>query len=340
MKHITTYKLFEGEVKFYHISLCNNRSSIEKNGLNSSGPTPWPEDNYEKGNYLFDNIEKARKYGFGNGDPFDIWEVDVSKYNVKNDSITKDAFLVSENINPTDIKLIETHDKDVTNPITENERPIISYDFDGCLHVSVEGHDPINFTEPDSWEPFTEMHEQLKSDAKEHKIIICTARPHDAAIYVKEFCDMYNLPVEEIITTDNWPKAPYLIDAGAIKHYDDYEKNGKALKEAGIEFVLVDPTKRTWKLMEGEIPLKNYMITFKNDKFYVSDNTVKAFLDRLYKLDPHLKYDPKSEGKGKGYRGIVVRSAALTQPDIAALFPEFTKKYDWLKMEVVATKYM
>jgi len=231
------------------------------------------------------------------------------------------------------------HIKDY-NKLFENEKPIISYDFDGCLHVSVVGHDPINFTDPESWVPFTEMHEQMREDAKTHTIVICTARPPETEVYVQEFLDMYKLPVEKIYATNNFPKTPLLVEIGAIKHYDDNTGLIEPLHKAGIEFVLVNPFNRTQQVMEGEIPLKNYLITFINDKFYISDNTIKAFLDRLVKLDPHMTHDPRSDGKGKNSRGIVIRSAALSQPDIKDLFPEFTKKYDWLKMEVVATKYM
>jgi len=233
----------------------------------------------------------------------------------------------------------------------ENERPVISYDFDGCLHTSVIGYDPINFTEPATWEPFTEMHDQLRKDAKDHKIVIVTARPPITNEYVWEFIKMHNLPVEEVYATDNMPKLPVLKEIGAIKHYDDHKNLGNLLTGSGIDFVLVDPKTRTMSeafRVRGffNIPpvnedngLKNYLITFINEKFYISDNTIKAFITQLRKLDADLIHDPKNNGKGKNSRGIMVRSSTLTQPDIKALFPEFIKKYDWLKMDVVSTKY-
>lgn len=325
----------------YHISLCVNRDSILKNGLNSSGVSPWPDDNYPSGTYFFDNISKARNYGFGNGDPFDVYQIDTSSYKVENDPITQGAFFIKETILTKDIELIEKHENDVANPMNENERQVISYDFDGCMHVSVVGHDPINFTDADSWEPFTEMHDQLREDAKNHKIIIVTARPPETNVYVQEFLDKYKLPVEEIYATNNWPKTPLLLELGAIKHYDDNDALINPLKAAGIEFILVDPFKRTQVVESVETmeKLQNFLITFTNHKFYVSDNTIKAFIDRVKQLDPGLIHDPRGDGKGKDYRGIMIRSSLLTQPDIKGLFQEFTKKYDWLKMDVVVTKY-
>lgn len=115
-------KIVESSTRpMYHVSLVYNRESIRKNGLNASGVTPWPEDKYPKGTYLCTTIETARKYGFGNGDPYDIWSVDTSKYRVLSDPLSNakfgDTYYISENINPEDISLIESHEHDVTNPI-------------------------------------------------------------------------------------------------------------------------------------------------------------------------------------------------------------------------------
>jgi len=105
----------------YHVSLVYNRDSIKRNGLNATGVTPWPEDEYPKGTYLCPTIEIARKYGFGNGDPYDIWSVDTSKYKVMPDPLTNakfgDTYYISENINPEDIVIVESHEHDVTNPL-------------------------------------------------------------------------------------------------------------------------------------------------------------------------------------------------------------------------------
>jgi hypothetical protein len=222
----------------------------------------------------------------------------------------------------------------------ENERPIISYDFDGCLHTSVDGLDPHDFADWDSWIPFTEMHDQMREDAKTHKIVVTTARPPETNEYVQAFLEKFDLPVEEIHATNNWPKTPLLVDIGAVKHYDDNIKLTVPLREAGIEFVLVDPKARTQKLMENETPnpLKNFQITFVNEKFYISDNTIKAFIKRLQKLDPDIQIRPEW-GKLKNARVIMTRSAVLDQAGIRALMREFEKNYDWLQMNVVVTRY-
>lgn len=100
----------------YHVSLCLNRESIIQNGLNFSGISPW-EDEYPKGNYLWFSLKDAKRYGFGNGDPFDIWEVNISEYEIENDPITKNAILIKTPISTKDISLLEKHEKDVSNPI-------------------------------------------------------------------------------------------------------------------------------------------------------------------------------------------------------------------------------
>ena len=103
----------------YHVSLFLNRDSILKNGLNASGISPWAEDDdeYPKGTYLWKTIEEARNYGFGNGDPFDIYVVNSSNYDIKIDNIIPEAFFIEKIIIPSDIKIIESHIHDVTNPI-------------------------------------------------------------------------------------------------------------------------------------------------------------------------------------------------------------------------------
>lgn len=99
----------------YHVSLVGNHDSILKKGLDASGPSPWPEDEYPKGTYLFDDIKIARQYGFGNSDPFEIWQVNIVNYKVQDDPITKGAFYIAEPIDKKDIKFKENHIEDVVN---------------------------------------------------------------------------------------------------------------------------------------------------------------------------------------------------------------------------------
>lgn len=117
MYHLVEYKLFEDAPVgvLYHVSHVINRKSILDKGLDASGPTPWPEDEYPKGTYMYDDIKAARRYGFGNSDPFDIWQINTSGYDVKQDPITKEAFYIAEPIDKKDIKLKEKHEDDVVN---------------------------------------------------------------------------------------------------------------------------------------------------------------------------------------------------------------------------------
>lgn len=137
------------------------------------------------------------------------------------------------------------------NFLNEDNRPIISYDFDGTLHCSVEGLDPYDFVDWKSWEPFTEVHDQLKKDAVHHKIVITTARPPETNEYIFEFLKFYKLPAEQIYATNDMPKTPVLLKMGAIKHYDDNIKLTAPLKAAGIEFVFTNPFARTQHIMEA-----------------------------------------------------------------------------------------
>lgn len=127
----------------------------------------------------------------------------------------------------------------------EDNRPVISYDFDGCLHTSVKGLDPIDFFDWESWVPFEEMHVKMKEDAKTHRIVIVTARPPISNEQIWKFVQEYDLPVEDVIATDNMPKYRVLKAMGAVRHYDDNGKMKDGLKQLGIEFVQTFPLERT-----------------------------------------------------------------------------------------------
>ena len=101
--------------KMYHVSLFFNRNSILSKGLDYSGVTLWPEDKYPSGNYLFPNIKNARKYGFENSDPFDIWEVNVEGLLLEKDPITENCFFTKSIIPKNKINLSESHINDVVN---------------------------------------------------------------------------------------------------------------------------------------------------------------------------------------------------------------------------------
>lgn len=91
--------------------------------------------------------------------------------------------------------------------------------------------------------------------------------------------------------------------------------------------------------LEKENSLKNFLITFINEKFYISDNTILSFIKMLKKLDPTLLHDTTKWGRSKNSRSIIIRSSNLTQLQIKDLIKKFIDKYDWLTMDVVVTKY-
>ena len=219
----------------------------------------------------------------------------------------------------------------------ENERGVISYDFDGTLHKSVVGIHPIDFMSPELWAPFPEIMSQLKMDAKTHKIVIVTARPPETNDLVWEFVKKNNLPVEEIFATNNGPKTPVLKKIGAIKHYDDNDELTIPLRDAGIQFVLVDPQKGTQTLMEDANDnnhVRNYEITLTNDKFYISDNTIAAFVKRLYDQDANMRYDPKRNGV-LPHAKIIYMKSSMTQQELNPIISKFEKNYDFLKIKAV-----
>lgn len=225
------------------------------------------------------------------------------------------------------------------NKTNEDNRPIISYDFDGTLHLDVVGYDPISLTDWSNWKPFTEMFVQMKKDAKNHKIVITTARPKEFNKYVWDFIHKYNLPVEEVIATNNKDKAPYLKKMGVIKHYDD--KNiSDSLKGTGIHFVLVDPKTRTQQLIESLDEsidnLKKFELTF-SSSFFVSNNTIQAFIKKLEKLDNTIILN-KEIGSVKNGRILYLKSKTLDIKIIKELISNFIENYDYLKIEVVQMK--
>jgi hypothetical protein len=128
-----------------------------------------------------------------------------------------------------------------------DNKPIISYDFDGVLHRSViEGTThPINFWEPETWEPFDKMHELMFQEAKENIIWVITKRDNNMKKAVEYYINSWGLPVEYIICTNGYPKWDILEHYNISKHYDDdpdmiYEYEGN-LKDLDVELIHVDP---------------------------------------------------------------------------------------------------
>jgi hypothetical protein len=147
-----------------------------------------------------------------------------------------------------------------TDPVFIKTGPIISYDFDGVLHVSVKQDPnfhrelkratfhPVDFTSDKDLVPYDEMIDQLIADAQEHQIIIVTARPNYSDKAVRAFLKRVGLEevVSHIFYISN--KTPFLKALDIVKHYDDSPKHIIPMTEAGIDVVPVVPmVNRYWE---------------------------------------------------------------------------------------------
>jgi hypothetical protein len=129
---------------------------------------------------------------------------------------------------------------------SSDNRPIISFDFDGVLHKSViEGTThPINFDQPTTWKPFEKMHNLLRYLSETHRIIVVTKRTEYMRKDTQYYIDAFGLPVEELYCTGGRDKWDLLEGMGVIRHYDDdeymideYEGNPN---ESPVKLILVD----------------------------------------------------------------------------------------------------
>jgi hypothetical protein len=125
----------------------------------------------------------------------------------------------------------------------ENDRSIISYDFDGVLHSSLHKGTthPIDYYDWWDWEPYLKMHKMLRQDALSSTVVVVSARDPGMDTAMWEFIKHYKLPVQSIHLTSDRPKWPILKKLGAIKHYDDSPKVARELQGKPIEFVFVRP---------------------------------------------------------------------------------------------------
>lgn len=117
-------------------------------------------------------------------------------------------------------------------------RRIISYDFDGCLHLTVDKYgNPLGyFMSVDLLKPSISMIKQLKEDSKLSDIVIVTARNRGDEWYIQEFIDLWKLPVQHIFCTNDTSKLPILLKINAIKHYDDNPRVERDLLGSDIQF--------------------------------------------------------------------------------------------------------
>lgn len=162
----------------------------------------------------------------------------------------------------------------IVAPIMRINGPVVSYDFDGVLHLSIQPdidfhrslnratYHPINqdFSNSDLY-PFKEYIEQLKKDHRDgFQIIIVTARPESSDIHVRKY--LKNQGIENLISNILYisDKIPFLKGIKVIKHYDDSPKHIVPMRLEGINIVAVDPPlNRFWtapmRIIEKKISL-------------------------------------------------------------------------------------
>lgn len=128
-------------------------------------------------------------------------------------------------------------------------KSIVSFDLDGVLHLSMIENTihPSDYWDFDNLIPNYKLMEEVKKEYnKGNKIIIVTARTdYDNIIKtgIEKFIKRYDLPISDIILTNNRPKIQYLKNIGVIKHYDDNIHMINDFCNTGIDFILVKKDK-------------------------------------------------------------------------------------------------
>jgi len=115
---------------------------------------------------------------------------------------------------------------------------IVSFDFDGVLHSEVNGINPIDFKKKDL-NPNLGIIKKLKEEAKKNIIIIVSSRDDEDKKIIDYFIKKHKLPVSKIITTNNYPKSPYLKHFNVLRHYDDNIFLRKDLEKTKVQFIFV-----------------------------------------------------------------------------------------------------
>jgi hypothetical protein len=99
-------------------------------------------------------------------------------------------------------------------------RGIVSFDFDGVLHIAMHpGTIHPNVWDSGDLPPREKYIQILKQEAKSNNIIIMSARCETEEIW--EFVKINRLPVQDVVATCMADKIPLLMEMGAIRHYDD-----------------------------------------------------------------------------------------------------------------------
>lgn len=173
-----------------------------------------------------------------------------------------DPFMAASTTDAIDLEEMEyltVQTTPIVAPIFQIKGPIVSYDFDGVLHLSIKAdpefhikieratYHPIDFLSSNLI-PFKEVIEQLKVDYENgNQVIIVTARPQYSDKYVKEFLAQQDIlnKIDDILYISN--KTPFLKAIKVIKHYDDSPKQIVPMVKAGVNVIQVDPPlNRQW----------------------------------------------------------------------------------------------
>ena len=102
----------------------------------------------------------------------------------------------------------------------------------------------------------------------------------------------------------------------------------------------------TISINESNDILNKFHITFINNKFAISINTVNSFIKLLKNIDKNLVYNEKTDSSTNKYlnsfgnfRDIKIKSKILNVSIINDIAKSFVEKYDWLKIKTIQSKY-
>ena len=243
------------------------------------------------------NSQSTRKGWFIDGVQYYIYENNVYEYQ---DTIKNMKFPKVHIYDPYRSQLVALSDSleadnlliqknPIIVPMLTIKAPIVSYDFDGVLHLSIKPdyqfhvdishatYHPIDFDTSDLV-PFEEMFDQLIQDHHAgNQIIIVTARGQRTDKYVKEY--LLKQGLLEYIDSIHYInlKSPFLKAINVVKHYDDSPKQINSMILEGINVIPIDP------------PINRYWI-YKNNLGKLAVKTHKKIEVKM-----EVKKSPKKE---------------------------------------------
>ena len=135
-------------------------------------------------------------------------------------------------------------DSEVITESVSSQRKVVSFDFDGVIHLDVDYNGSPYDYESGDMEPHDDIIKIMRQEAVDHDIIIVTARGEESKELIEDYVKKHKLPVQEVICTNMWKKSDYLSQFDVVRHYDDNPHVWKDLKDNGIPYV---------KVVNGEI---------------------------------------------------------------------------------------